>query len=629
MNAKQITLKQLCFTGPEVEKVCVEFHAGLNIIYGASDTGKSFILESIDFMFGSSEELRDIQERVPYNQIWLTVEKPDGNEATLVRSTDGGDFTLYEGKHSSVPDGVRPQILKAKHDATKIDNVSAYILNLLGLYPKKIRKKVDGTLVSFSLPYLRHLSIVSETDIQKRGSPIINSAFPQVTADMAAFKLLLTGVDDSALVKADADSTAVKSRAAKLEVVEELITSYENRRQAHVESTEEHEELTDQLERLNLSLTEEQSQLSVTEGQYREFLEKRSGLRAVLEKDSERRTEIGEMLERFKLLKQHYISDIERLDGIQEAGSLIAALSSGHCPLCGSEAASHPETTCDANPAQVVAAAVAEKSKIEHLLSELEVTIQKLESEILYFDRTIPQTSQALTELDSNMARLSPSVSHQRANYQALVDKRAAVQAALVMAEELAELKELKAKLEGSTTSTGDDIEANADISVSVLDAFSQQLEATLQSWNFPNAKRVHFDKRKKDFVIDGKPRGSRGKGIRAITHAAFTASLLEYCQANKRAHLGFVVMDTPLLAYREPEAGDEEVTAAKLDEMFYGHLSKWTNRQAIIIENTNPPDAFRKPGFATFFSGNLEKERAGLFPTPKPPEPETPTLQP
>ena len=66
------------------------------------------------------------------------------------------------------------------------------------------------------------------------------------------------------------------------------------------------------------------------------------------------------------------------------------------------------------------------------------------------------------------------------------------------------------------------------------------------------------FDKETTDFVIDGKPRGSRGKGLRAITHAAVTIALLEYCLENDLPHLGFVVLDSPLLAYFKPE-GDED----------------------------------------------------------------------
>jgi DNA repair ATPase RecN len=59
-----LTLRHLCLTGPDKKPACVTFGHGLNVIYGASETGKSFIVEALDFMLGSSTELRDIPERV-------------------------------------------------------------------------------------------------------------------------------------------------------------------------------------------------------------------------------------------------------------------------------------------------------------------------------------------------------------------------------------------------------------------------------------------------------------------------------------------------------------------------------------------------------------------------------------
>ena len=98
----------------------------------------------------------------------------------------------------------------------------------------------------------------------------------------------------------------------------------------------------------------------------------------------------------------------------------------------------------------------------------------------------------------------------------------------------------------------------NTDLSFSVLEDFSRTLEEVLRAWNFPEADRVHFDKESRDFIIDGKPRGARGKGMRAITHAAVTVALLDFATAKQLPHPGFIILDTPLLAYREPE-GDED----------------------------------------------------------------------
>jgi hypothetical protein len=618
MSQATLTLKQLCFTGPAKAEACLEFHAGLNIVYGASDTGKSFILEAIDFMLGGGASLRDIPERVGYDRIWLAIARPDGTIFTLTRSTEGGDFNLYEGLHRSTPDGGTAITLKCKHSATNDANISTYLLQQIGLAGKRLKEKADGTTSSFTLPYLRHLSIVSETDIQKQHSPILSGQFTKATAEMSAFKLLLTGVDDSALIKSTSNSPAAQSREAKLEVIDELIASYEERLAQVSDEVSDGEELTEQLQRLEDTISLEQTQLSFTESQYRELSNQRTTLRTTIERNAERRDEIREMLQRFALLKEHYQSDIERLEGIREAGSLVAALAPGQCPLCGAEpSVPHTDISCDANLEVIVLAAEAEKAKISRLLSELLETIKRLNGEVQTVERVIPKTQAELSTLETQIMQVAPSLTEQRTSYQVLVDKRASVRAVSSLWDEIQGLRNRKSTLEDPQVVLGNEGVSTPELSSSVLDSFSQLLESTLQSWHFPNAQRVHFDPsaKKRDFVIAGKPRGSRGKGMRAITHAAFTVSLLEYCKREDHSHLGFVVMDSPLLAYREPDAADDNISETGLNEEFFSYLSKWTDRQAIIIENVDPPKRFTAQEYSTYFSGNPDVGRAGFFP--------------
>lgn len=116
------------------------------------------------------------------------------------------------------------------------------------------------------------------------------------------------------------------------------------------------------------------------------------------------------------------------------------------------------------------------------------------------------------------------------------------------------------------------------DLSSVTLDRFSQTVENLLKAWHFPEAQRVHFDTSTRGLVIAGKRRGSRGKGMRAITHAAFTLGLMDYCRQNTKPHPGFAVLDSPLLAYRPPdadahEADDDELRGTDLHAKFYDVL--------------------------------------------------------
>lgn len=73
MEKQALIIRHLIFTGPNRESAKLHFEKGLNVLYGASETGKSFALEAINYMLGA-KELRDIPERVGYNKILLGIE---------------------------------------------------------------------------------------------------------------------------------------------------------------------------------------------------------------------------------------------------------------------------------------------------------------------------------------------------------------------------------------------------------------------------------------------------------------------------------------------------------------------------------------------------------------------------
>ena len=59
-----LRLCHLVFHGPDRPAAGIEFGPGLNVLYGASESGKSFAVEAIDFMLGGKLPLRDLPERV-------------------------------------------------------------------------------------------------------------------------------------------------------------------------------------------------------------------------------------------------------------------------------------------------------------------------------------------------------------------------------------------------------------------------------------------------------------------------------------------------------------------------------------------------------------------------------------
>ena len=126
----------------------------------------------------------------------------------------------------------------------------------------------------------------------------------------------------------------------------------------------------------------------------------------------------------------------------------------------------------------------------------------------------------------------------------------------------------------------------------------------------------MFFDETKRDFQIAGKDRGSTGKGLRAITHAACTIGLMEFCREKGLPHPGFVVLDSPLLAYWKPEGDEDDLRGTDVDEMFYRYLlGLHQENQVIIIENKHPPQFVFEEGHVTVFTKNPHHGRYGFFP--------------
>jgi len=149
------------------------------------------------------------------------------------------------------------------------------------------------------------------------------------------------------------------------------------------------------------------------------------------------------------------------------------------------------------------------------------------------------------------------------------------------------------------------------------LDAFCQVVESELQSWKFPDARRVFFELQKLDISVAGKSRAANGKGVRALLHGAFSIALMKYCRERTRAHPGFLVLDSLFITYRDPSDLDEAAIAGTplKDRAFESFSTLSDDVQLIVLDNVDVPDWLDKQPQCTHFTGRPGVGRAGLFP--------------
>ena len=162
----------------------------------------------------------------------------------------------------------------------------------------------------------------------------------------------------------------------------------------------------------------------------------------------------------------------------------------------------------------------------------------------------------------------------------------------------LSDLEQRKAALEreGNVSGDGGSL-SDIDLPSTVADKFAGIVLSTLKAWHFPEIDRIHFEAKSRDLVINGKNRTSFGKGLRAITQAAFTVSVLQYCRQFETPHPGFVVLDSPLLSYREPEGDGDDLSGTDLNSHFFDFLAKLQDdRQVLASSKTSIPRRMFKP---------------------------------
>ena len=609
-------LRYLAFFGPDKPPADLSFTPGLNVICGSSETGKSFIVESIDFMLGQQYPVRVIPERDGYDRIRMAIESVGWPPLTLDRSVEGGNFRAFKELLIDGPPQSDPKTLKWKHSATRKDTLSYALLERTGLTMKVLRRNAAGDTRSLSFRDMARLCVVTEEEIQGRRSPLLSGQYVTATGEYSAVKLLLTGTDDSALVAARQESGGRNQDTGKIELLDQMIADL------HAELDEEgaeEEELNDQLARLDETIRAQNEALATVQKALDAVLERRGVAATELRHRRARIAEIDELAERFGLLDSHYLTDLDRLAAIHESGSLFLHLEQQPCPLCGAlPGDQHLDSECEGNTNAVVQAADAEIVKIDRLRRELTDTVTSLTTERSELQESLGQFYKEYKASEQELNEIaSPAVSTERVSYDEIVSKRADVRFGLEKINRLKRLMFHRAELDAwQPDAVGGPLATKTHISESVLDEFAQTIEGILREWHFPNANRVFFAEDRRDLQIDGKDRGSTGKGLRAITHAAVKIGLMEFCRERGLPHPGFVVLDSPLLAYWKPEGDDDDLRGTDLKEMFYHYLLGMRNDgQIIIVENEHPPDFVSGEGNVIGFTKNRHKGRYGLFP--------------
>ena len=586
MSKYGFKLIRLSLTGKGLKDATISFSEGLNVIYGPSDTGKTFIVQCIDFIFGRKTAPKAIPEAKGYDRISLVISSWDSpEELKLTRSLKGGALML------SV-EGQSTRQLSEKHNANSVDCVSTFLLGLTGLDGKWIRKNLKGETKSLSFRDLVRLVLINEEEVIGGISPYLSDQFINETKERSVFQLLLTGVDDSSIIAIEDKKISKVRNEAKAEVIQQFLDeSSKELDEMELQLDESairqaNEDVSTELEKVNAEISAEQNAISVLERQRRSLWQNHKRAQSQLE-------DLSGLHTRFGILSDQYQSDLARLGAISEAGFRLAQIPEEICPVCGALPEHHRDCYMeDAPPEELAKSCAAEALKIQALIDDLSETNSSNDFQIKVKTEYTQTIHAELIEANNTIKEeLQPRFQTLTTRIRELTDRQLVFLRALYLYESVGGFRtqlEILAKEKPQKL----DKNAFANLSAAETEEFCNEVETVLREWKFPDLGRVTFSESDDDVIISGLKRASHGKGVRAITHTAFNLGLLRFCRNRSMPHPGLLVVDSPLVVYRQavdPDPKDEGFPT-DVKEAFYRSLSVAEGIQVIVCENDDPP---------------------------------------
>lgn len=125
-------IKSIGASGPKVEYSQVTFDEGVNILHGPSNSGKSYVINCINFMFGASE-VPFTRESTGYNTIHMTLESLDARTVQMTRRI----IDDKNGKKSDMGDNLVTVV-------SNFDEVGSYDYSILKLEYSDMLLKLMG-----------------------------------------------------------------------------------------------------------------------------------------------------------------------------------------------------------------------------------------------------------------------------------------------------------------------------------------------------------------------------------------------------------------------------------------------------------------------------------------------------
>ncbi|MEG0774399.1 AAA family ATPase [Clostridium sp.] len=612
MNDFGFYIKLLIIKGFDKSNAEIKLYQGLNVVSGASDTGKTYIFECINFALGGGDVPRAIDEG--YNEVNIEIETYKGEVITIRRNLSDKKMFLYKCSFNEIDSSV-PVEIKATHDEKKENNISTILLNICNAHYTKILSNKKGKFENFTFRDIAHFTMLNEESVISKTSIIYSGkgGFKK-TRNESAFKTIVTGIDDSSYMVKNHSTNKKVGLQAKIELVDKFISDTVK----EIEELEKHiseynanyDSMDDVINGLENIIEGKKQTLDILECERKSVWDNNIKLK-------QENLYHAELIKRFRLLKENYLSDLERLDFIDEAGFYLGQLNDIKCPLCNGEV--KDDFVSSIFEKEIIEKSIkCERTKLKNQIIDLVSTIGDLQEKILITDKEIHKFGECLNLIDEKINNeLKPVIDKYLSQLDSFLQIRDDIKKKEYAIKRIEELKVQKESLALDLGKDKNNIPVVNEITDVNYEELCEIIGDILLEWKLYDSVDVTFDKVTMDFIINNKHKENYGKGYRSLINTAFVIALMKFSIKFNLPHSKVVIVDSPLTTYKERDKeADENEIKSEVKQMFYKYLSNESkNMQIIILDNVDPDEDNQSKINYYHFSKNKEVGRYGFLP--------------
>lgn len=563
-------IKELRVTGGGKDAV-IEFSDGLNFILGRSQTGKSWIIKSIDYLFGASK--RPFNPKTGYTKITGKFITERFGEVTLSRNLDEefvtlvSDFPNLSGEY---------QVSYDDTDALFLDD---FWLSVIGIdSPIMIPKSLEYAREHLSWTNIAAVFYVDENEVDNEDSIFLRDQMYD-SAMVSSLIFLINGDYKEGISKILKPKERAAAKDGAKQTVGFQITALQN----------EEKIIREKIAQLDGIDIEEESrstadQIDALQKEAEMLVDQESHIVEELSRNQRELIDCQLELDNNENLLSDYKADLRRMDFIIKGETAIESLSeNGKCPVCGNDIEYVEEKFVEGIKAET-ARIVAQSAIIVSAINSLSVKRDQCEARIAELKT---RHEDLKVELKSRKLKIADMT-----KYLDSLDQRSALNGQLAFVKsKLNEFEEQNIEIDKKRKQPKK-YHAKKEFEDLIGDDFNETLKEMAKECNYfggtPSWIFSDFD-----IEIDGVPKGEHeGKGHRSVLNSMVGMMFYQYFNSDKTLyHPGFLIIDSPFHGLDE---GDARTVESAMTTGFLKYVTEHPgNGQIIIAENLDKMPEF------------------------------------